>query len=197
MFLEKQILDHVDYFIKREKYIPNQQETVCIKKYEYSPYLYTLANFVLWGNVAYYLIDMRSLTGPGLRKATADVNTPSATKTATPTAADSIPKASSTSTTAARRTIPPAGSIKPPRVLIQRPVMPRWIALWGMAACTAGSFAGIYYTSKLAARDCIQCILNEDDKKSELYKTVKTLLVEHHPDARTFLAEETKSSGSI
>ncbi|KAJ3052215.1 hypothetical protein HK097_006711, partial [Rhizophlyctis rosea] len=59
--LEKQILDHVGHFIRKEKYQPSAEEQECIKSYDRTPVYYTVGNFLLWGSVAILTIDFRSL----------------------------------------------------------------------------------------------------------------------------------------
>ncbi|KND03618.1 uncharacterized protein SPPG_01094 [Spizellomyces punctatus DAOM BR117] len=152
MFLEKQILDHLGHFIRSQGYTPNEQEATCIKVYDNSPIFYTFANFVVWGSMAYYTLDMRSL----------------------------FPK----STPTPPKTVPAALSHP------SRTPVPRWITLWGIAAITAGAFATTYYTSKVAARSCLQCFLDVDNKKSELYLATRKLLADHHPDAKKFFMQE-------
>ncbi|KAJ3091319.1 hypothetical protein HK102_000962 [Quaeritorhiza haematococci] len=67
---------------------------------------------------------------------------------------------------------------------------PRWISMFGVVGISAGAFATVWFSSKLAARDCLQCLINTRDKKTELYKTVRKVLGEHHPNAHKFFAKE-------
>lgn len=161
MFLEKQILDHVGYFIASKKYSPSLEEQACIAFYDRSPIYYTIANFIVWGSMAYYTIDLRSLFG---------------TSSIAPNQPQTKSQIKQETKHATSRPV--------------RPPVPRWITIWGIAAITAGAFAGTYLTSKMAARNCLQCLLDVENKKSELYQTTRKLLAEHHPDANKYFKSE-------
>ncbi len=48
-FLEKQILDHVGFSIKKAGYSPSKEEQKCMDTYDKSPVIIGLGNFVLFG----------------------------------------------------------------------------------------------------------------------------------------------------
>ncbi|KAJ3012609.1 hypothetical protein HKX48_006194 [Thoreauomyces humboldtii] len=176
-FLEKQILDHLGYFIKTTQHVPSEQEQKCIATYDRAPVYYGLANFLIWGSMAYYTLDFRAFF---TNKSQQPQPTPSASSPS------SSPSSASTSRARQQSHFAPKMSTLPR----SKPLMPAWITLWGIAAITGGAFAGTYYTSKWAARDCLQCFIDVDDKKSKLYQATRDLLKEHNPDARRYFDAE-------
>lgn len=67
---------------------------------------------------------------------------------------------------------------------------PLWLNVWGLGAITAGAFTTTYYSSKVAARQCIQCFIDLEDKKSALYKATRELLEQNHKDASVYFKNE-------
>ncbi|KAI8823458.1 uncharacterized protein EV422DRAFT_521108 [Fimicolochytrium jonesii] len=189
-YVEKQILDHIGYFIRSQNYRPSPEEARCIKVYDSAPLAYGLANFVMWGSLAYYTLDFRAFFATRDQLAMAQQDTAAAVtkKLSTPPPPAS---AAPNGAQAAAQTI--ANSAKAAAIKAAsrtRPVQPLWITLWGVAAITGGAFASTYYSSKLAARQCIQCFLDVEDKKSGLYRVTRQLLKEHNPDHGKFFAQE-------
>ncbi|TPX62289.1 hypothetical protein PhCBS80983_g00533 [Powellomyces hirtus] len=169
VFLEKQILDHLGYWIQTSKHQLSPEEKECVKFYDKSPIYFGIANFAVWGSLAYYTLDFRAFFNP-------NANT---TASPPPTQA---PVKQMVSAQPLSRT--------PKFTPAVRPVMPAWITLWGIAAISAGAFASTYYTSKWAARQCLQCFIDMEDKKSQLYLATRQLLKEHNADAEQYFKIE-------
>ncbi|KAI9206076.1 uncharacterized protein BJ171DRAFT_473600 [Polychytrium aggregatum] len=72
-------------------------------------------------------------------------------------------------------------------------VMPRWLQLFGVVGISAGAFATVYWSSKYAAKSCVQCFVDTQDKKSELYKTTIQILKQYHHNPKEFLDKERHS----
>lgn len=58
MFLEKQILDHIGYALKKSGYRPSKEEQKCMDSYDRSPVLLGLTNLTLFGVRFVYLLFM-------------------------------------------------------------------------------------------------------------------------------------------
>ena len=188
--LEKQILDHLGHWIRKEKYQPFPEEQECIKAYDRTPIYYTVGNFLLWGSVAVLTIDFRSLLygDAPITKPSTTTPSPAAVTPTPPTTCPVSPNPHKPlSTSPAYPSLPTTQAPKP------RFVTPRWLSIWGVAAVTAGAFATTYYSAKLASRSCIQCFIDVEDKKSQLYLTTRQLLKEHHPDAQYYFKREKRA----
>ncbi|KAJ3042414.1 hypothetical protein HDV00_007370 [Rhizophlyctis rosea] len=191
--LEKQILDHLGAFIRREKYQPSKEEDHCIKKYDMSPPMYVAAFFTLdlkalWPDspkptIVPHKSPLTASTPPS------PTSTPAPTPTPTPTPAPIPPHPTSPTPPTTIPTTTPRLQYRPPPPP-NGALTPRWLAIWGIAAITAGAFATTFYSSKIAARQCIQCFIDVEDKKSQLYLTVRQLLKDHHPDAHVYFRKE-------
>ncbi|KAJ3151575.1 hypothetical protein HDU89_002018 [Geranomyces variabilis] len=220
VFLEKQILDHIGYFIASNKYQLSPEEKKCVDFYDNSPIYYGLANFAVWGSMAYFTLDFRSFfpnrqqrqqqqqqqqqeyqqhqQQQQQQQKQQQQKQPARTPQPTPRNPVAIQQSSASLPDATNPKQPAfptparAASVakKLPLPRAARPVMPAWITLWGIAAISAGAFASTYYTSKWAARECLQCFVDVEDKKSELYKTTRRLLKEHNPDADKYFKIE-------
>ncbi|KAJ3185595.1 hypothetical protein HDU87_000218 [Geranomyces variabilis] len=222
VFLEKQILDHVGYFIASTKHQLSPEEKKCVDFYDNSPIYYGLANFAIWGSMAYFTLDFRSFfpnhqqrqqqqqqqqqeqqqqqQQQQQQKPRPPRTPPPASPVSQPAPRDPFaiqhPPAPIRNAANPRHPAFPAparaasAAKKLPLPRAVRPVMPAWITLWGIAAISAGAFASTYYTSKWAARECLQCFIDVEDKKSELYKTTRRLLKEHNPDADKYFKIE-------
>ena len=62
--------------------------------------------------------------------------------------------------------------------------------VWGAVAVTSGVFGSLYFSSKAAARQCLQCFVDLKDKESRMHRVAKELLLAHHPDAQKFMIKE-------
>lgn len=60
----------------------------------------------------------------------------------------------------------------------------------GILAVSAGAFTTMMYTSKIASRTCLQCLLDGEEKKSDLNRAVRRVLKDHHPTAHKFFDAE-------
>ncbi|KAJ3149129.1 hypothetical protein HDU86_007072 [Geranomyces michiganensis] len=202
VFLEKQILDHIGYFIASNKYQLSPEEKKCVAFYENAPIYYGLANFAVWGSMAYFTLDFRSFFPNQTQRQQQQQQQQyqqqqqaNLQKTSKPHPQNSVaaqkPDVANPNKQPAFPTPTRAGKAAAmPLPRAARPVMPAWITLWGIAAISAGAFASTYYTSKWAARQCLQCFIDVEDKKSELYKTTRRLLQEHNPDADKYFKDE-------
>ena len=63
-------------------------------------------------------------------------------------------------------------------------------ALRIQATVVTAPMAGMYLGAKVSCQSCLQCFLDVEDKKSELYAVTKLLLETHHPNARAYFAAE-------
>ncbi|KAI9011350.1 hypothetical protein BC832DRAFT_538368 [Gaertneriomyces semiglobifer] len=187
MFIEKSILDHLGAFISTTNYKLSPQEEECKARYERSPVTYGVLNFLIWGSIAVYTLDFRALLGGVSPKGQAAAVQDVLQKNGAP---KSVPVA------------PLANAPKPRLTISQRlagsgrPVQPLWISVWGLVAITGGVFAGTYFASRFAAKQCLQCFVDVEDKKSELYKATRMLLKDYHPTADAFFAKEKQSTTS-
>jgi hypothetical protein len=48
----------------------------------------------------------------------------------------------------------------------------------------------MYLGAKISAQSCLQCFLDVENKKSELYSATRLLLKTHHPNAQAYLDVE-------
>jgi hypothetical protein len=58
---------------------------------------------------------------------------------------------------------------------------------FGAFSIASGLLSAMFFSSRFAARDCIQCFTNIQDEKQEMALQVKKLLLKHHPRPNAFI----------
>ncbi|KAJ3272556.1 hypothetical protein HK104_004448 [Borealophlyctis nickersoniae] len=202
--LEKQILDHLRYYTHSQSHALSQEEEKCMSDYTYSGISTALFNITIWGTVTFHLIDFRSFWPDKSSSSTPYPPLPSLAeaKAATHTPPPSSPSSSAPTTQPHRGsllTIPRSPQPTQPAPPTPKPVAfrgalnshsPRWLMVWGLGSILSGAAASTFLMYKRSARQCIQCLVDVEDKKSGLYQATRKLLKEYHPDAPVYFRHE-------
>jgi hypothetical protein len=178
LHLEQSILENYKAHMHMRGLQPTPKQSECISKFQWNLVGGVGASLVFWGVFAGRILDFR----PAASEA-ADASILQKGNSYSESCLNSHPPWSTTQQLTSK--VPVHRTKNPPK----RPLPPRlpvWLNVMCMVTASTGLFVTSFYVSKMAARSCIQCVIDSDDQVSEMNRVMRQLVKDFHPNSDQF-----------